>query len=77
MGTHVALCLQKEEYRQRAPDVQHFLKKVQEFYIESAIQIKKRFPIGDNILEILQVLDPNVNHTKFPSLVPLISHQVS
>lgn len=65
MGTYEA------EDRQRAPDVQHFLKKVQEFYIESAIQIKKRFPIGDNILEMLQVLDPNVSYTKFPSLIPL------
>ena len=71
MGAKVALCLPTQEYRQRAPDVQHFLKRVQEFYIEAASQIKKRFPIGDPIIEMLQVLDPAVSHSKFPSLVPL------
>ena len=71
MGEKVALCLPTQEYRQRAPDVQHFLKCVQEFYIEAASQIQKRFPIGDPIIEMLQVLDPAVSDSKFPSLVPL------
>ena len=71
MGAKVALCLPTQEYWQRAPDVQHFLKHVQESYIEAASQIKKRLPIGDPIIEMLQVLDPAVSHSKFPSLVPL------
>ena len=71
MGTKVALCLPSCEYQNKAPDVQYFLKRVQEFYIEAATQIKKRFPIGDPIIKMLQVLDPNVKHSEFPSLVPL------
>lgn len=71
MGARVALCLPTQQYRQRAPDVQHFLKRAQEFYIEAASQIRNRFPIGDPVIEMLQVLDPAANHSKFPSLVPL------
>ena len=56
---------------QRPVDVQYFLKKVQEFYVEGASQIKKRFPIGNPKIEMLEVLDPNASHSKFPSLVPL------
>ena len=50
------------------PDVQYFLRKVQEFYIEAASQTKNRFPIGDPKIKLLQVIDPNA---VFPSLVPL------
>ena len=39
--------------RGRHGDVHHFLKCVQEFYIESALQIKKRFPLGDPIMKML------------------------
>ena len=74
MGAKITLCLLKEEYKQRSVDMQHFLKCVQEFYIEAASQVKKRFPIGDPIVEMLQVLDPATSHTKFPSLVPLASN---
>ena len=42
-----------------------------EFYVEAACQIKSRFPIGDPVIEMLEVIDPNVNRGKFPSLVPL------
>jgi hypothetical protein len=34
---------------------------VQELYIEAASQIRKRFLIGDPIIEMLQVLDPDKN----------------
>ena len=47
------------------------MKHVQEFYIEAASQIKKCLPIGDPIIEMLQILDPAVSQLKFPSLVPL------
>jgi len=53
------------------PDVYYFLKRVQEFYKEAATQIKKRFPNGDPVIEMLQVLDPNAKHSEYPSLVPL------
>ena len=72
MGAKIALCLMQEEYKQRPSNLQHFLKCVQEFYIEAASQIKNRFLIGDSIVEMLQVLNPAVSHVKFCSLnVPL------
>ena len=76
MGAKIALhvCLSKEEYRQRAPDVQYFLKCVQGFYIEAASQIRNRFPTGDLIIEMLQVFNPAASHAKFPSLVPLAAN---
>ena len=77
MGAKIALCLQTQEYRQKAPDVQHFLKCVQQFYIEAASQIWNRFPIGDPIIEMLQVLDPAVSRSKFPSMVPLAANIMS
>ena len=57
MGAMVTLSLAKEEYKQlRSTDIHHFLKCVQDFFIEAASQIKGRFPIGDPIIEMLQVL---------------------
>ena len=73
MGAKVTLCLSVPEYRQRGPDIQHFLRRAQDFFIEAALEIRKRFPIGDPAIEMLQVLDPNASHAKFPSLVPLAS----
>ena len=73
MGAQVTLCLSAPEYRQRGPDVQHFLRRAQDFFIEAALEIQKCFPIGDPVIEMLQVLDPDVSHSKFPSLVPLAS----
>lgn len=61
------------EYRQRAPDIQHFLKRAQDFFIDAALEIRTRFPNGDAIVEMLQVLDPDVSRSTFPSLVPLAS----
>ena len=71
MGIKITLCLPSSEYQKRMPDVYYFLKRVQEFYIEAAMQIKKHFPIGDPVIEMLQVLDPNAKHSEYPSLVPL------
>ena len=76
MGTKIALCLPNSEYQKRMIDVQYFLKRAQEFYIESATQIKKRFPIADLVIEMLQVLDPNTKHSDYPSLVPLAQNFV-
>ena len=73
MGAKVTLYLTAPEYRQRGPDVQHFLKRAQDFFIEAALEIRKRFPIGDPIIHMLQVLDPDTSHSIFPSLVPLAS----
>lgn len=73
MGARVTLCLSLPEYTSRFPDVQHFLKRAQEFFIEATTQIRRRFPIGDSTVEMLQVLNPDTNHSTHPSLVPLAS----
>ena len=73
MGTNIALLLSSQEYIQRAPDVQYFLNRVQELYIEAASQVKKRFPINVSEIEMLEVLDPLIDQAQFPSLVPLAS----
>ena len=73
MGAKVALLLSNVEYIQRPSDVQYFLKRVQEFYVEAASQIKKRFPINSPEIAMMEVLDPDISHEKFPSLVPLAS----
>ena len=44
MGTKIAVCLSTDVYKQKAQDVQYFLKCVQEFYIEAASQIRNWFP---------------------------------
>ena len=71
MGAKVTLLLATAEYKQRPVDVQYFLSKVQEFFVEAICQIRQRFPIGDPKIEMFEVLDPNADHCKFPSLVPL------
>jgi len=58
----LALCLPKSEYQNSC---------VQEFYIEAATQIKKHFPIGNLIIEMFQVLDPNTKHLEYPSHITL------
>ena len=73
MGARISLLLATQEYFQRASDVQYFLKRVQEFYIEAASQIKKRFPTNAPEIAMLEVLDLNADHTKFSSLVLLAS----
>lgn len=72
VGAKVTQLLITTEYKQQSVDIHHFLKKVQEFYVEAACQVKSRFPIGDPMIEMLEVLDPNITHSgKFQSLVPL------
>ena len=46
---------------------------VQDFYIEAAVQIRKRFPLGDPVIKMLRVLDPKTSMSFLPSLVPLAS----
>ena len=75
MGAQVAIFLTNDVFKERSrqADVHHFFTRVQEFYIESALQIKRRFPLGDPVLKMLQVLDPNMSLASFPSLAPLVS----
>ena len=63
MGSQISLLLTKPEYLQRSVDVQYFLQKVQAFFVETACQIKTKFPIGYPMIELLEVLDPNVSFT--------------
>ena len=67
MGAKIILLLTTPEYKQHSVEVRYFLEKVQEFYIEAACQVKRRFPIGDPMIEMFEVLDPNTSHSKFPS----------
>ena len=60
----------KEAERSRHPTL---LRRAQDFFIEAALEIRKHFQIRDPVIEMLQVLDPNASHAKFPSLVPLAS----
>ena len=60
MGAKVALLLSNVEYIQRPSDVQYFLKRVQEFYVEAASQIKKRFPINSPEIAMMEVLNPDI-----------------
>ena len=57
-----------------------FLQHVQQFYIEAALQIQQRFPLNDDILKSLTVLNPDVINsisaneitalaTKFPNVI--------
>jgi hypothetical protein len=73
MGAHVSLCLSQDVYKERSrhQDIGHFLRCVKEFYIESALQIKKRFPLGDPVIKLLKSLDPSVSFSEIPSIVPL------
>ena len=75
MGAHVSLCLAQDIYKERSrvPEIAHFLKCVQGFYIEAAMQIKKQFPLGDPTMKMLRVLDPQSSCPEFPCLVPLAS----
>ena len=74
MGAHVSLCLAENVYKERARlgEVYHFLKCIQDFYIEAAVQIRKRFPLRDPVMKMLQVIDPKTSMSFLPSL-PLAS----
>ena len=75
MCAHVSLCLAQDIYeeRSRLPEIAHFLKCVQGFYIEAAMQMKKRFPLGDPTMKMVRVLNAQSSCSEFPSLVPLAS----
>ena len=62
-------------------EIQGFLQHVQKFYIEAALQIQQRFPINDDTLKSLIVLNPDIINstsaneittlaTKFPNIIP-------
>ena len=61
-------------------EIRGFLQHVQQFYIEAALQIQQRFPLNDDILKSLTVLNPDVINstsaneitalaTKFPNII--------
>ena len=62
-------------------EIRGFLEHIQSFYVEAALQIKKRFPINDEILKSLIFLNPaTINSTSsqevmtiasnFPNIIP-------
>lgn len=54
--------------------VEQFKLRCLDFYIEGALQISKRFPLGDKVFQQLDVLDPKVVKAKsVPSLGPLMN----
>ena len=55
-------------------ELKSFLQHIQLFYIEAAKQIKQRFPIDDNILKSLHILNPDtINSTSASTVVRLAS----
>lgn len=81
MGEDVSNFLMTSFSTAMREEVKGFLLSVQAFYIEAARQIKMRFPIDDDILKSLTILNPNtINSTssssvtvlagKFPNIIP-------
>ena len=62
VGAKVTLCLSALEYGQRGPDIQRVLKHAQDFLIE-IFPLRKHFPIVDPIIQMLQVIDPEVRRS--------------
>ena len=71
MGTQVAVKLSMEEYHKRPQDIEYFLKRVNDYFVEAASQIKHRFPLDDTLLPMLKILDPSYSNETLPSLAPL------
>ena len=80
MGEHVSSFLTQSNIAEIRLEVKGFLEHVQLFFIEAASQIKKRFPIDDEILKSLAFLNPEtINSTattevirvasKFPNII--------
>ena len=80
MGEHVSNFLTQSNIAEIRLEVKGFLEHVQLFFIEAASQIKKRFPIDDEILKSLAFLNPEtINSTattevirvasKFPNII--------
>ena len=72
IGAKVALLLTTAEYKERRVDMQYFLRKCKSFTLKLPSK-SNRFPIGDPLIDMFQVLVPNASHSTFPSLVPLAS----
>ncbi len=81
MGEDVSKFLMTPLSTAMKEEVKGFLQSVQAFYIEAARQIKMRFPIDDDILKSLTILNPStINSTssssvialagKFPNIIP-------
>ena len=64
MGKDVSLFLAQPDIYHLKDDIKGFLEHVQSFYVEASLQIKKRFPINDEVLKSLLFLNPaTVNST--------------
>lgn len=74
LGHVVSSLLAKPDILARTAEVKGFLEHCQNFLIEAATQIKKRFPINDPILCSLHFLDPvNLSVTQCPAVVDVAS----
>ena len=72
MGEEVSRIQVTPTVAQMSTDVLSFLQHVQLFYIEAAMQIKKRFPIDDPILKSLVLLNPStINSTSTTEVISL------
>lgn len=71
LGVDVAAEMIKPEILSKRDIVQDFLSRSHDFLATAAVQIKKRFPIDDLVIEQLQVLNLSCSHQHFPSLIPL------
>ena len=81
MGEHVSNFLTQPNILVMREEIKGFLEHVQLFYIEAPLQLKRRFPINDEILKSLTFLNPEtINSTpssdvinlasKFPNIIP-------
>lgn len=82
LGVAVSTQLLKPEITSKKEFVLHFLRKCRAFLITGAMEIKKRFPINNDTIRSLQVLDPNKTEqfssliplaTRFPNFVPVVT----
>ena len=58
MGQGVSSSLTKPEILATKVEMRGYLEHCQQFFIEAAMQVKKRFPISDSVLSSLTFLDP-------------------
>ena len=74
LGTDVSNDLAKPHFISRGPEVKYFLERCQEFHTVAAMEIKKRFPISDETLQSLAVLNPEcITSMAYPSLTHVAS----
>jgi hypothetical protein len=83
MGERVSNYLCRSDITDIRLEIKGFLEHVQCFYVEAALQIRKRFPINDDILKSLSFLNPQTIHatpsndiitlaSKFPNIIPTV-----